>query len=122
MGMMSVNGDRYEGNWVANQRSGRGKMMHQNGDYYDGTWLNDRPNNQGTMVPHKADQKGPGGSIQIVIRLEVVYQTSILPQIDAFVEAVRRDVAGWIRVDPLKVAVTKVRPAASTSPAGAMSE
>jgi hypothetical protein len=106
--MMSINGDRYEGNWVNNQRSGRGKMMYSNGDFYDGTWLADEPNNQGTMVPVKQDQKGPGGSINFEILLEIRFSALSQSVMDTFLAAFRKDVAAWVHIAKEKVVVHSV--------------
>lgn len=36
--MRYSNGDRYEGNWKNDKRSGKGEMRYANGDSYVGNW------------------------------------------------------------------------------------
>jgi hypothetical protein len=41
------NGDFYEGYWLNNMRSGKGRNITINGDVYTGDWLSDMPNGFG---------------------------------------------------------------------------
>ncbi|BDS13135.1 caspase family protein [Aureispira anguillae] len=41
---------RYEGNFVAKQRSGKGKFIYANGDKYEGNWAEGKPNGLGAKI------------------------------------------------------------------------
>jgi len=41
------NGNKYEGNWIANERSGIGTLFYANRDKYHGSWLNDKRHGKG---------------------------------------------------------------------------
>lgn len=47
--MIYANGDRYEGEWLSDQKHGRGKYSHAlANDIYEGEWVNDRKHGKGT--------------------------------------------------------------------------
>jgi hypothetical protein len=44
-----ANGDKYDGNWKDNKKSGQGVMNFVNGNKYDGQWKDDKMNGHGTI-------------------------------------------------------------------------
>lgn len=42
-------GNKYEGNWKQNKRSGKGKQIYANGDVYDGGWHDDLKHGKGIL-------------------------------------------------------------------------
>ena len=42
-----ANGDRYEGDWVNNNKSGSGTFVYSTGDRYEGEWKNGEKNGKG---------------------------------------------------------------------------
>jgi hypothetical protein len=40
----------YDGNWIADKSSGKGKLVHADGDVYDGDWIEDKANGKGVYV------------------------------------------------------------------------
>ena len=42
-----ANGDKYEGDLIANTKHGRGVLIHRNGDKYEGDWKDDRKHGKG---------------------------------------------------------------------------
>ena len=48
-------GDRYEGEWLSNQRSGRGAIKMANGNTYDGEWRDDKSNGIGIFTLKNGD-------------------------------------------------------------------
>jgi len=45
--MVWKDGQKYEGYWLANEHSGKGRMMMPNGDFYEGEWMNDMMHGKG---------------------------------------------------------------------------
>jgi hypothetical protein len=43
-------GSKYQGEWVAGKRVGRGRMDYANGDMYDGQWDNDKRHGTGILI------------------------------------------------------------------------
>ena len=49
--MLYANGDRYEGEWLADKKHGRGKYTHAlTDDIYDGEWVQDQKHGKGNYV------------------------------------------------------------------------
>lgn len=48
--MTYANGDKYDGYWSNDERSGKGKMTWSNGNVYDGSWLNGKMHGKGVMT------------------------------------------------------------------------
>jgi len=48
--VMEEDGSRYEGEWVDNKKTGKGKMVWADGRVYDGTWLENRYHGRGTLT------------------------------------------------------------------------
>lgn len=49
-GVMNLYGTSYEGDFVENKKTGRGKMIYATGEIYEGEWRDDTQNGQGTMT------------------------------------------------------------------------
>lgn len=64
-----ASGDVYEGVWVDDIRSGRGKCAFANGNTFEGEWVDDAPNGAGTMqyAPAAAEVKPSVDCISTVI-------------------------------------------------------
>ena len=45
-----MSGERYEGSFIKNQKSGHGKFYYINGNTYTGGWANDQKNGFGTYL------------------------------------------------------------------------
>lgn len=43
-------GARYEGQWVNNRATGKGKFIHVDGDIYTGEWKDDKANGYGVYT------------------------------------------------------------------------
>ncbi len=46
---------RYEGNFSAGKRQGKGKFYYASGELYDGMWLNGRPHGMGAKFSKKGE-------------------------------------------------------------------
>lgn len=57
--MIYPNGERYEGEWSAELRSGWGRMNYLNGSVYEGQWLLDKPHGQGTLWLRRYQSSSP---------------------------------------------------------------
>ena len=55
-GTSSYDVKQYEGNWVDDQKQGKGKYYYESGDYYDGNWNADKKNGQGTYYYAATEQ------------------------------------------------------------------
>lgn len=44
------NGDKYEGEWVADKKTGKGKFTWATGDWYEGGWDNNKKHGKGVYV------------------------------------------------------------------------
>ncbi len=47
---VGTDGCRYSGEWVENERHGKGRMQYRTGDTYDGSWVHNVRQGVGTMV------------------------------------------------------------------------
>ena len=51
--MTYPNGDKYEGAWVKDQRSGYGTFRLKRGDVYEGEWLEDMQHGHGKLLHYE---------------------------------------------------------------------
>ena len=43
-------GEKYEGDWKDNEKSGEGKMTYGNGDFFEGNWKNNKRNGSRSFI------------------------------------------------------------------------
>ena len=55
--MKYANGDVYDGNWLADKRSGIGTLMLFSGDVYEGGWKLDKMSGEGTLTTRAGEVK-----------------------------------------------------------------
>jgi hypothetical protein len=48
--MTYAEGNKYNGEWVAGERSGNGKFISSTGFEYEGEWLNDKKHGNGVFI------------------------------------------------------------------------
>ena len=48
--LIFLDGSRYQGGWVENQRNGFGVYYYANGDFYEGDWYEHERHGQGTYT------------------------------------------------------------------------
>lgn len=46
------NGDKYDGQWKDDQKTGQGIMTYANADKYEGGWIDDIREGNGKRIPH----------------------------------------------------------------------
>lgn len=62
---------RYDGEWVRDRKSGRGKQFHSDGSFYDGAFQDDQVRNQSTKeYPFIFKQHGNGSFSQGDFQIE----------------------------------------------------
>ena len=62
------NGNIYDGDWMENERYGKGIYIYSDGCSYDGDWRYDRKHGKGKMIYSNGDQYDGNWKSKLMIR------------------------------------------------------